>query len=107
MSGSNVLPPPFGVRRPLRRCSPKLLKKLFCCSISRLILFVNRLLPDNMLTIADVIEALTSFRPPNAEAVITEGVIDSRQVIPASLFIAIPGEKVDGHDYIQDAFRKG
>jgi UDP-N-acetylmuramoyl-tripeptide--D-alanyl-D-alanine ligase len=60
-----------------------------------------------MLTIADVIEALTSFRPPNAEAVITEGVIDSRQVIPASLFIAVPGEKVDGHDYIQDAFRKG
>jgi UDP-N-acetylmuramoyl-tripeptide--D-alanyl-D-alanine ligase len=60
-----------------------------------------------MLTIADIIEALTSFRPPNAEAVITEGVIDSRQVIPASLFIAIPGEKVDGHDYIQDAFRKG
>ncbi len=60
-----------------------------------------------MLTIADVLEALTSFRPPNADAVITEGVIDSRQVIPASLFIAIPGEKADGHDFIPEAFKRG
>ena len=60
-----------------------------------------------MLTIADVLEALTSFRPPNADAVITEGVIDSRQAIPASLFVAIPGEKVDGHDYIPEAIKRG
>lgn len=60
-----------------------------------------------MLTIADVLEALTSFRPPNAETVITEGAIDSRQVIPASLFIAISGEKVDGHDFIPEAFKRG
>jgi hypothetical protein len=31
--------------------------------------------------------------PPNATAIITEAAIDSRQVIPGSLFVAIPGEK--------------
>lgn len=60
-----------------------------------------------MLTLADILEALTSVRPSNASAVITEGAIDSRQVIPGSLFVAIPGEKVDGHDFISDAFRRG
>ncbi|MCZ2122984.1 MAG: UDP-N-acetylmuramoyl-tripeptide--D-alanyl-D-alanine ligase [Anaerolineales bacterium] len=60
-----------------------------------------------MLTIADLLEALTAYRPPNAHAVITEGAIDSRQVIPASLFIAIPGEKVDGHDFVSEAFKRG
>lgn len=60
-----------------------------------------------MLTLADVLEALTSVRPSNASAVITEGAIDSRQVIPGSLFVAIPGEKTDGHDYLTDAFKRG
>lgn len=59
-----------------------------------------------MLTLADVLEALTSVRP-NASAIITEAAIDSRQVIPGSLFVAIPGEKTDGHDYIADAFKRG
>ncbi|GAB4400246.1 MAG: UDP-N-acetylmuramoyl-tripeptide--D-alanyl-D-alanine ligase [Anaerolineales bacterium] len=60
-----------------------------------------------MLTLADVLEALTSVRPSNASTVVTEGVIDSRQVIPGSLFVAIPGEKTDGHDYLTDAFKRG
>ncbi len=59
-----------------------------------------------MLTLADAIEALTSFRPI-ATTVITEAVIDSRQVIPGSMFVAIPGEKVDGHDFVDDVFRRG
>ena len=59
-----------------------------------------------MLTLADVLEALTTFRP-QAASVITEAVIDSRQTIPGSLFVAIPGEKVDGHDYIGGAFKRG
>ena len=60
-----------------------------------------------MLTLADVIEALTNTRPPQAETVITEAAIDSRQVIPGSLFVALPGERVDGHDFVADAFRRG
>jgi UDP-N-acetylmuramoyl-tripeptide--D-alanyl-D-alanine ligase len=60
-----------------------------------------------MLTLADVLEALTSVRPANTTAIITEAAIDSRQVIPGSLFVAIPGENADGHDYIADAFKRG
>jgi len=60
-----------------------------------------------MLTLADALEALTSLRPENAATVITEAAIDSRQVIPGSLFVAIPGERVDGHDFIGEAFRRG
>src|SRR5512143_3626309 len=59
-----------------------------------------------MLTLADALEALTNIRPL-ATTVITEAVIDSRQVIPGSLFVAIRGDKVDGHDYIGEAFRRG
>ncbi|MBE0683556.1 MAG: UDP-N-acetylmuramoyl-tripeptide--D-alanyl-D-alanine ligase [Anaerolineales bacterium] len=60
-----------------------------------------------MLTLAEALEAITSVRIPNAATVITEAAVDSRQVIPGSLFVAIPGEKVDGHDFIADAFRRG
>jgi len=34
-------------------------------------------------------------------------VIDSRRATPGSLFIALPGEHVDGHDYVADAFNRG
>jgi UDP-N-acetylmuramoyl-tripeptide--D-alanyl-D-alanine ligase len=62
-----------------------------------------------MLTLADALEAITrnAVRIANATAVITEAAIDSRQVIPASLFVAIPGEKMDGHDFVADAFNRG
>ena len=60
-----------------------------------------------MLTFADLIEALTSSRPEMKDYFITEAAIDSRQVIPGGLFVAIPGEKVDGHLYIKQAFQRG
>jgi UDP-N-acetylmuramoyl-tripeptide--D-alanyl-D-alanine ligase len=60
-----------------------------------------------VLTLADVIEALTNNRPAMAMPVITEAVIDSRQVTPGCLFVAIQGERVDGHDFIQDVFDQG
>ncbi len=60
-----------------------------------------------MLTLADALEAITGLRPENAATVITEAAIDSRQAIPGSLFVAIPGERVDGHDFIGEAFRRG
>src|SRR5688572_20677217 len=108
MSGSSAPPHRSGARKPPLPFLLKLPKRPFFCWIFPRIRSANKLSPDNhMLTIADVLEALTSFRPPNAEIVITEGAIDSRQVIPACLFIAIPGERVDGHDYISEAFRKG
>ncbi len=60
-----------------------------------------------MLTLADVLEALTNIRLEAAKTVITEAAIDSRQVIPGSLFVAIPGERVDGHDFLPEAFKRG
>ena len=33
--------------------------------------------------------------------------IDSRKVIPGSLFVALPGSTLDGHDYIENAFSSG
>ena len=60
-----------------------------------------------MLTLSDVIEALTVTRPETPTPVITEAAIDSRQVIPGGLFVAIPGERVDGHEYVDEAFKRG
>jgi UDP-N-acetylmuramoyl-tripeptide--D-alanyl-D-alanine ligase len=59
-----------------------------------------------MLTLADALEAITTTRPATTN-VITEAAVDSRQVIPGSLFVALPGERADGHNFIGDAFRRG
>jgi UDP-N-acetylmuramoyl-tripeptide--D-alanyl-D-alanine ligase len=60
-----------------------------------------------MLTLADVIEGLTGFHPKGLEQPITKTVIDSRQAEPGSLFVALAGEKADGHAYVDDAFSRG
>lgn len=60
-----------------------------------------------MLTLADVLEALTGTRIAAPPIYISEAAIDSRQVIPAAMFVALPGERVDGHDYLRDAFQRG
>ncbi len=60
-----------------------------------------------MLTLADILEALTGQRLPGADLVITEASVDSRQTIPGSLFVALPGERVDGHQFIATAFDRG
>jgi UDP-N-acetylmuramoyl-tripeptide--D-alanyl-D-alanine ligase len=60
-----------------------------------------------LLTLSDVVEALSHTRPAMPTPVITEAAIDSRQVIPGGLFVAIPGERVDGHDFVDDAFQRG
>ncbi len=59
-----------------------------------------------MLTVADIFEALTNKRPI-APQIISEAAVDSRQIIPAALFVAMEGEQQDGHNYIEDAFKKG
>ena len=60
-----------------------------------------------MLNLVDILEALTGLRPDAATTVITEGAIDSRQVIPGALFVALPGERTDGHQYVAEAFERG
>ncbi|MBI3363008.1 MAG: UDP-N-acetylmuramoyl-tripeptide--D-alanyl-D-alanine ligase [Chloroflexi bacterium] len=60
-----------------------------------------------MLTLAHIVEALTGYQMAGGEQVITDVVIDSRLSIPGALFVALPGERSDGHNYLSDAFRKG
>src|SRR5512140_42738 len=60
-----------------------------------------------MLTLADVIESISGVRPEWARQVINEAVIDSRQAIPGCMFVALPGEHVDGHDFVEQAFERG
>jgi UDP-N-acetylmuramoyl-tripeptide--D-alanyl-D-alanine ligase len=60
-----------------------------------------------MFKLADLLEAETGKRPEQASMVIPEAAIDSRQVIPGAMFIALPGEKADGHEYVESAFSHG
>jgi len=69
--------------------------------------WIASLARGSMLTLADIIEAITHTRPEGAGLVITDAAIDSRKVIPGALFIALPGERVDGHQYVGEAFEKG
>jgi UDP-N-acetylmuramoyl-tripeptide--D-alanyl-D-alanine ligase len=41
------------------------------------------------------------------DAVVSAVRIDSRTVGPGNLFVAIAGERVDGHDFVADAFERG
>jgi len=60
-----------------------------------------------VISLADVLEALTRLRPAADDRLIPEGAIDSRLVTPGSLFVALPGEHHDGHDFVGEAFAAG
>ena len=60
-----------------------------------------------MLTLGLVLEALTGQAYPGLGQVITDAAVDSRLVIPGSLFVALPGERADGHDFVGAAFERG
>ena len=53
------------------------------------------------------IAAILGCAVPVTDVVITGTAIDSRKVLLGSLFIAIAGEHVDGHDYIAAARQAG
>lgn len=38
---------------------------------------------------------------------VTTVVSDSRDAVPGALFVAIPGERVDGHDYVEQVLQQG
>lgn len=60
-----------------------------------------------MLSLPDVIEALTNHRLEILNTVINEASVDSRQIIPGSMFVALPGERTDGHNFVGSAFKNG
>ena len=60
-----------------------------------------------MITLDVVFEALINQAPGWADQVISDVHVDSRRMIPGALFVAVPGEHQDGHDFIEDAFQRG
>ena len=60
-----------------------------------------------MFTLGFVLETLTGQRSTGDESTISSVVIDSRLVMPGSLFIAFAGDHVDGHSFVGDAFERG
>ncbi|MBN1937595.1 MAG: UDP-N-acetylmuramoyl-tripeptide--D-alanyl-D-alanine ligase [Anaerolineae bacterium] len=59
------------------------------------------------LTLNDICLALAGRDPFERPIPVASVVIDSRQVVKASIFVALPGEQTDGHLYVQDAFARG
>lgn len=53
------------------------------------------------------IAAALACAAPLPDAQITGWSFDTRTIAEGDLFIALPGEKVDGHDFIAQAFEKG
>ncbi len=60
-----------------------------------------------MLTLGLIIEALTGYPSAGGPQIITDAAIDSRLIIPGSLFAALKGERSDGHYYVSEAFARG
>ncbi len=60
-----------------------------------------------MITLRVVLESLTGSSPSWAGQIIPDVGIDSRTLIPGSMFVALQGESVDGHDFVEHAFSKG
>jgi UDP-N-acetylmuramoyl-tripeptide--D-alanyl-D-alanine ligase len=62
---------------------------------------------QSVINLKDIVSALTDQNFPLLDIPISNVVIDSRQAALGSLFIALPGEQVDGHDFVGSAFQNG
>jgi UDP-N-acetylmuramoyl-tripeptide--D-alanyl-D-alanine ligase len=60
-----------------------------------------------MLTVADIFEGLSGYRPAWGGQKVNGAVIDSRLASSGCLFVALKGEQHDGHDYVKEAFKNG
>jgi UDP-N-acetylmuramoyl-tripeptide--D-alanyl-D-alanine ligase len=45
--------------------------------------------------------------PASVDFEMAGAAVDSRRVEPGNLFVALPGDRVDGHDFVASAFEKG
>lgn len=61
------------------------------------------------LTVAQLADVVggEAARPGDEQRVVDRVVIDSRQAGPGALFVPLPGEHADGHDFVADAARRG
>lgn len=60
-----------------------------------------------MIKLTDLFAAFDQSLDITADWILSEATVDSRRVLPGSLFFAIKGERVDGHAYISKAFEHG
>ncbi|MBN1178747.1 MAG: UDP-N-acetylmuramoyl-L-alanyl-D-glutamate--2,6-diaminopimelate ligase [Anaerolineae bacterium] len=61
--------------------------------------------PQRLSALIDVLPSV--LRRVGGDATVTRIVVDSRQVRPGDLFVAIPGVSVDGHTFIPKALEEG
>ncbi|MCA1830834.1 MAG: UDP-N-acetylmuramoyl-tripeptide--D-alanyl-D-alanine ligase, partial [Actinobacteria bacterium] len=60
------------------------------------------------MTIKEIAEATGArLDDGDPDSFVTSVTVDSRAVTPGSLFVALPGEHADGHDYVAGAFERG
>ncbi len=59
------------------------------------------------LSLLEIARILSIAIPTAASAIVTGYSIDSREVRPGDLFIALKGDQVDGHDFLGQAFAAG
>ncbi len=60
-----------------------------------------------MITLADIIESIRGTRPEKPGLSFKEVTSNSKRVHANSLYIALPGDPSDGHEYVGDAFHRG
>jgi UDP-N-acetylmuramoyl-tripeptide--D-alanyl-D-alanine ligase len=60
-----------------------------------------------VITLADIFEALSDTRPAKPGLSFKEVTFHSKHVRANSLFVAMPGDHKDGHNYVGDAFHNG
>ncbi|MGR7027981.1 UDP-N-acetylmuramoyl-tripeptide--D-alanyl-D-alanine ligase [Geodermatophilus sp. URMC 62] len=59
------------------------------------------------LSLAEVARAVGAAVPDGAEVTVTGVTLDSRTAAAGDLFVAVAGERVDGHDHLDDAAAAG
>ena len=59
------------------------------------------------LTLGHFWQALSQYQATGDEPALSSVVVDSREAGAGALFVALAGEKVDGHEYVQEAFNRG
>ena len=60
-----------------------------------------------MFSLSEIFMAIAGVELTSNDLLFSEAVIDSRQLINGTLFVALSGENTDGHQYVNEAFRKG
>ena len=60
-----------------------------------------------MFRLSEMIRALTGKEIQENGCIFSEAVRDSHEAAEGTLFVAIPGERTDGHKFIPDAFASG